>query len=143
MSTWTSFGKIWTVSNCEFYANFLTFWGLHHLLFALETIGVKSSYWLIFEKKSFILVGNLNLVCSYLITTVMKRVLYILASLAFSSMLIAMKLSADFNKYIKGYIISMWLKNQDFKDAFNVSSNIKIGTEFGARLCNLLRKNWL
>ena len=40
LSTWTSFVKIWTVSNCEFNANFLTFWGLYHLLFALETIGV-------------------------------------------------------------------------------------------------------
>ena len=54
MSTWTSFVKIWTVSNCKFNANFLTFLGLYHLLFALETI-----WWL-----------NLNLVCCYFIITV-------------------------------------------------------------------------
>ena len=55
MSTWTSFVKIWTVSNCEFNANFLTFLGLYHMLFALETIGVTYIiiWWLIFEKKSF------------------------------------------------------------------------------------------
>ena len=41
MSTSTSFVKIWTVSNCEFNANFLTFLGLCHLLFALETIEVS------------------------------------------------------------------------------------------------------
>ena len=41
MSTWTSFVKIWTVSNCEFDANFLTFFGLYHLHFALKTIGVS------------------------------------------------------------------------------------------------------
>ena len=32
----------WTASNCEFNANLVTFWGLCHLLFALETIGVSS-----------------------------------------------------------------------------------------------------
>ena len=41
MSTWTLFVKIWTVSHCEFNANFLTFLGSYHLLFALETIGVS------------------------------------------------------------------------------------------------------
>ena len=59
MSTWTLFVKIWTVSNCEFNANILTFLSLYHLLFVLETIGVIS-----------ILAGNLNLGRSYLITTV-------------------------------------------------------------------------
>ena len=46
---------IWTVSNCEFNTNFLTFLGLYHMLFALETIGVTYIiiWWLIFEKKSF------------------------------------------------------------------------------------------
>ena len=33
--------KIWTASNCEFNANLLTFLGLCHLLFALDTIGVS------------------------------------------------------------------------------------------------------
>ena len=33
--------KICTVSNCECNANFLTFLGLYHMLFALETIGVS------------------------------------------------------------------------------------------------------
>ena len=42
MNTWTSFVKIWTVSNCEFNANFVTFWGLYHLLFALETVEVSN-----------------------------------------------------------------------------------------------------
>ena len=53
MSTWTSFVKIWTVSNCEFNANFLTFLGLYHLLFALETIGVSLIiiWWQIFWEK--------------------------------------------------------------------------------------------
>ena len=43
----------WTVSNCEFNANFLTFLDLYHLLFALETIGFSwiITWWLIFEKK--------------------------------------------------------------------------------------------
>ena len=55
MSTRTSFVKIWTVSNCEFNANFLTFLSLYHLFFALETIGVSeiTIWWLIFEKKPF------------------------------------------------------------------------------------------
>ena len=39
MSTWTSFVKIWTVGNGEY---FLTTLDLYHLLFALETI--KDSY---------------------------------------------------------------------------------------------------
>ena len=39
MSTWTSFVKIWTVSNCELDANFLTFLSLYHLLFAIKTTG--------------------------------------------------------------------------------------------------------
>ena len=38
MSTWKSFVKIGTVSNCEFNANFLTFFGLYHFPFALEVI---------------------------------------------------------------------------------------------------------
>ena len=38
MSNWTSFVKIWKVSNCEFNANFLTFLDLYHLLYDLETI---------------------------------------------------------------------------------------------------------
>ena len=44
---------IWTVSNCEFNANYLSFLGLYHLLFALETIAVSLNiiWWLIFEKK--------------------------------------------------------------------------------------------
>ena len=55
MSTWTSFVKIWTVSNCVFNANFSAFWGLYHMLFALETIGVSEIiiWWLVFEKKPF------------------------------------------------------------------------------------------
>ena len=55
MSTWTSFVKIWTVRNCEFDANFLTFLDLCHLLFALETIGVSwiIKWLLIFEKRAF------------------------------------------------------------------------------------------
>ena len=59
MSSWTSFVKIWTVSNCEFIANFLTFLGLYHLLFALETIGVSyinhhlMANVYVFEKKPF------------------------------------------------------------------------------------------
>ena len=46
MSAWASFVNIWTVSNCEFNVNFLTFLGLYHLFFALKTIRV-------FEKKAF------------------------------------------------------------------------------------------
>ena len=55
MSTWTSFVKIWTDSNCKFNANFLTFLMLYHLFFALESIGVSwiIIWWLIFEKKPF------------------------------------------------------------------------------------------
>ena len=41
INTKTSFVKIWPVNYCEFNANFLTFLGLYHLLFALETIGVS------------------------------------------------------------------------------------------------------
>ena len=40
MCTWTSFVKIWTASNWEFYANFLTFLGLYDLIFGLEIAGV-------------------------------------------------------------------------------------------------------
>ena len=49
------FVKIWTVSNCKFDANFLTFLGLYHMLFAVETIGVSEIiiWLLIFEKKPF------------------------------------------------------------------------------------------
>ena len=52
MSTWTSFFRILTVSNCEFNANFL---GLYHMLFALDTIGVSYIiiWWLTFDKTSF------------------------------------------------------------------------------------------
>ena len=46
MSTWTSFVKIWTVSNYEFNTNFLTFLGLYYLLFALETRIAQSVYFL-------------------------------------------------------------------------------------------------
>ena len=55
MSICTAFVIIWTVSNCEFNANFLTFLGLYYLLFALETIGLSwiIIWWLISEKKSF------------------------------------------------------------------------------------------
>ena len=68
MSIWTSYVKIWSVCNLEFNANSLTFWGLYHLSFDLETIGVR---WLIFEKKSkSIMAENLNSGLSYLITTV-------------------------------------------------------------------------
>ena len=38
MSIWLSFVNIWTVCNCEFNANFLTFGGLYYLFFELETI---------------------------------------------------------------------------------------------------------
>ena len=41
MNTKTSFFKICAVIKCEFNANFFTFLGLHHMLFALETIGVS------------------------------------------------------------------------------------------------------
>ena len=40
MSTCTSFVKMWTVSNCEFNANWL-FWVYTTCFFSLETIGVK------------------------------------------------------------------------------------------------------
>ena len=55
MSTWTYFVKIWTDSNCELNANFLTFLDLNHLCFALETIGVSQIviWLLIFEKNPF------------------------------------------------------------------------------------------
>ena len=60
MSIWTSFLQIWMFCNFEFNANFLTFLGLcifvYHLLFDLETIGVKAR--------------NLNSRVSYFITTV-------------------------------------------------------------------------
>ena len=64
MTTWTSFVKIWTVNNCEFNANFLSFLGLYHLLFTLQTIGVSLIiiWWLnIWEKTILILAVNLNL----------------------------------------------------------------------------------
>ena len=35
------FFKIWSACSCEFKAYFWTFWGLYHLLFDLETIGVN------------------------------------------------------------------------------------------------------
>ena len=41
MSTSISSVKIWTDSNCEFNANFLTFLNLYYLLFALETIKIS------------------------------------------------------------------------------------------------------
>ena len=75
MSTSTSFVKIWTVGNCEFNDNFLTFFGLY-LLLAL----CSRNYWNllnhhlmanIWEKSISILVGNLNLGRSHLITTVL------------------------------------------------------------------------
>ena len=75
MSTWTSFVKIWTVSNCEFNATFLTSLGLYHLLFALETIEVSLNLHLmanIWEKTISTLAGNLNLGHNYLITTVLQ-----------------------------------------------------------------------
>ena len=51
MSIWTSFVKFWTiVSDCEFDANFLTFLGLYHLLFALETIELLNTISNIWEK---------------------------------------------------------------------------------------------
>ena len=55
MSNWTSYVRIWTVSNCELIANFLTFLGLYHLLFALEIFWVSwiIIWWQMFEKKSF------------------------------------------------------------------------------------------
>ena len=55
MNTKTSFVKICAVIKCEFNINFFTFLGLHHMLFALETIGVSwiIIWWLIFEKKTF------------------------------------------------------------------------------------------
>ena len=36
MSTWTSFVELWTVCNCDFNANFLTFLDLYHLLVSLD-----------------------------------------------------------------------------------------------------------
>ena len=50
MRIWTSLVKIWTLCNCEFNENVLTFWDLYHLLFYLESIGF---WWLIFEKRPF------------------------------------------------------------------------------------------
>ena len=73
MSIWTSFVKIWMVSNYEFNATFLTFWGSYRLIFDLETIEVSWMIlqWLIFEKKpKSIKAGNLNSRLSFLITTV-------------------------------------------------------------------------
>ena len=72
MSTWTLFVKIWTVSNFELDANFLTFLDLYHLIFALETSQLNSRLMAnIWEKAISILVGNLNSGPSYLITTVL------------------------------------------------------------------------
>ena len=53
MSTWTWFVKIWTVSNCEFNVNFLTFLVYTTSFFSQETIEVSYIviWWLIFEKQ--------------------------------------------------------------------------------------------
>ena len=73
MSTWTSFVKIWTVSNCEFNVNFLTFLGLYTLAFCTRNYWRWLNHnWManIWERAISILAGNLNLGRSYLITTV-------------------------------------------------------------------------
>ena len=62
MSIWTSFVKIWTVCNCEFHANFLTFVGLYNCFSDL-----MANIW---EEAILILAENLNLGRRYLITPV-------------------------------------------------------------------------
>ena len=80
MSTWTSFVKIWTVSNCEFNANFLTFLGLYYFLFALETIGVSLIiiWWLIlFKKRPFQFWGKIWILVVVILLQLYKRGFYV------------------------------------------------------------------